>query len=144
LYINIKQIEFTHPEFESCFQIRRTVFVEEQNVPLEEERDAHDEIAKHFLASADGVAVGTARVILKDDGATAKISRVAVSKSARKLGVGAALMRHIENAVSARQFILDAQIQALPFYQKLGYAAFGDEFLEAGIPHRHMRKFGSG
>ena len=140
MQISIKQIQFTDPEFESCFQIRRTVFVEEQNVPLEEERDAYVEIARHFLATADGVPVGTARVTLKDDGVTAKISRVAVSKSARGLGIGAGLMRHIENEVSARQFMLDAQIQALPFYQLLGYAAFGDEFMEAGIPHRHMQK----
>jgi len=140
LQLSIKQIRSTDPEFEHCFEIRRTVFVEEQNVPLEEERDAYDEIARHFLATADGVPVGTARVTLKDDGVTAKISRVAVSKSARGLGIGAGLMRHIENEVSARQFMLDAQIQALPFYQLLGYAAFGDEFMEAGIPHRHMQK----
>lgn len=140
MQLSIKQIRSTDPEFEHCFEIRRTVFVEEQNVPLEEERDAYDEIARHFLATADGVPVGTARVTLKDDGVTAKISRVAVSKSARGLGIGAGLMRHIENEVSARQFMLDAQIQALPFYQLLGYAAFGDEFMEAGIPHRHMQK----
>jgi len=140
LQLSIKQIRSTDPEFEHCFEIRRTVFVEEQNVPLEEERDAYDEIARHFLATADGVPVGTARVTLKDDGVTAKISRVAVSKSARGLGIGAGLLRHIENEVSARQFMLDAQIQALPFYQLLGYAAFGDEFMEAGIPHRHMQK----
>jgi predicted GNAT family N-acyltransferase len=140
MQIRIKQIQFTDPEFESCFQIRRTVFVEEQNVPLEEERDSYDESARHFLAIADGVAAGTARVISKDDGAKAKISRVAVLRPARGLGIGAALMRQIENEVSARKFILDAQIQALPFYQLLGYAAYGDEFIEAGIPHRHMQK----
>ncbi len=140
MQLSIKQIRWTDPEFESCFQIRRTVFVEEQNVPLEEERDSYDESARHFLAIADGVAAGTARVISKDDGATAKISRVAVLRPARGLGIGAALMRQIENEVSARKFILDAQIQALPFYQLLGYAAYGDEFIEAGIPHRHMQK----
>jgi ElaA protein len=144
LQISIKPIHFTDPEFESCFQIRRIVFVEEQNVPLEEERDSHDEIARHFLATADGVAAGTARVILKDDGATAKISRVAVLRSARGLGIGAALMRKIEREVGARLFILDAQTHALPFYQQLGYAAYGDEFIEAGIAHRHMQKLGSG
>ncbi len=142
--ISVKQIHFTDPEFESCFQIRRIVFVEEQNVPLDEERDAYDEIARHFLATGDGVAAGTARVTLKDHGATAKISRVAVLRSARGLGIGAALMKHIENTVTARQFLLDAQTHALPFYRQLGYAAHGDEFIEAGIAHRHMQKLGRG
>ena len=136
----IRQIAFTDPEFQQCFTIRRQVFVEEQNVPLEDEHDEYDAAALHFLAVREAVAVGTARVVFKDAGATAKITRVAVLQSARGFGVGAALMRHIETAVSAAQFVLDAQIHALVFYQRLGYAAFGEAFLEAGIPHRHMRK----
>ncbi len=142
MQISIRQIQFTDPEFESCFQIRLTVFVEEQNVPLEEERDEYDETALHFLATGNGTPLGTARVILKDAGATAKITRVAVLPSARKLGVGAALMQHIENSVSAKKFLLDAQTHALPFYERLGYAAYGDPFMEANIPHRHMQKPG--
>ena len=128
------------PAFEHCFRIRLEVFVAEQNVPLEEERDEWDETALHFLAMLDGIAIGTARVILKEAGAIAKISRVAVSKSARGLGIGAALIRHIENAVDCGQFLLDAQMHALVFYERLGYAAYGEAFIEAGIPHRHMQK----
>jgi len=140
MQISVRQIDFSEPEFEDCFQLRLKVFVEEQNVPLEEERDEYDATALHFLATADGAAIGTARVILKPD-AAAKISRVAVAKSARGHGVGAALMRHIEHTVSAEQFLLDAQTHAISFYQRLGFAAYGDEFIEAGIPHRHMRKW---
>jgi predicted GNAT family N-acyltransferase len=140
MQLNIKQIRFGDGEFGHCFRIRLEVFVEEQNVPVEEERDAYDETALHFLAAMNGTALGTARVILKDGGATAKISRVAVSQSARKLGVGAALMRHIEHSIGATRFVLDAQVHAMPFYQRLGYAAYGDKFMEAGIPHRHMQK----
>ncbi len=137
--LTIRQVAFTDSDFEHCFQLRLDVFVQEQNVPLEEERDAHDETALHFLASDDGIALGTARVLLKDAGA-AKITRVAVAKPARGRGIGIALMRHIEAAVPATEYLLDAQIHALRFYESLGYAAFGGEFMEAGIPHRHMRK----
>jgi predicted GNAT family N-acyltransferase len=135
----IKQVGFTDPAFKDCFRIRLEVFVHEQNVPLEEERDEYDATAWHFLAMLDGAAIGTARVIFKDGGVV-RIGRVAVSQSARRLGIGDALMRHIENAVSARQFILDAQIQAMPFYLRLGYTAYGDAFMEGGIAHRHMQK----
>jgi predicted GNAT family N-acyltransferase len=138
--VTITQLAFTDPDFEICFNIRLEVFVLEQNVPAEEERDEHDETALHFLAWHNGEPAGTARVLLKPDGAGAKITRVAVKKSARGLGIGAALMRHIEANVTEKKFSLDAQTHALPFYQALGYQPFGEEFMEAGIPHFHMMK----
>lgn len=138
--LTITQLDFTDPDFCACFQIRVEVFVQEQNVPLEEERDEFDETALHFLARHEQKPAGTARVLLKPGG-IAKITRVAVKKSARGLGIGAALMRHIEANVAAEEkFILDAQTQALPFYQSLGYEAAGEEFMEAGIPHFRMSK----
>jgi predicted GNAT family N-acyltransferase len=141
--MSIQPVRFTDAAFERCIEIRLEVFVDEQNVPLEEERDEYDAAALHFLATEDDVALATARVILKNAGATAKIGRVAVRKPARGRGIGAALIRHIENEVPAVEYLLDAQSHALAFYERLGYAAFGDEFLDAGIPHFHMRKTGS-
>jgi predicted GNAT family N-acyltransferase len=138
----IRQLAFTDPDFAACFAIRLTVFVDEQKVPLEEERDEHDPTALHFLALLEGEPAGTARVLIKDAGRLAKITRVAVLASARGTGVGAALMRHIHAAVPAASFTLDAQLRALPFYERLGYRAEGPEFMEAGIPHRRMVKPG--
>lgn len=137
--LRIEQVAFGDPGFAICFAIRLEVFVHEQNVPPEEERDAYDPAALHFLAYDGEIPLGTARVLLKDGG-VAKITRVAVKKSARGRGVGAALMRHIEHAVPAAAFHLDGQTQALAFYEALGYQLQGEEFMEAGIPHFHMRK----
>ena len=134
----IRQVAFTSPDFAKCFEIRLAVFVEEQNVPIEEEHDEHDETALHFLATLDDKPIGTARVLLK--ASTAKITRVAVLRTARGHGIGAALMRHIESAVPVHRFTLGAQLHALPFYERLGYVAEGKVFMEAGIPHRHMAK----
>jgi predicted GNAT family N-acyltransferase len=138
--LEIIPVAFGTADFEACFAIRLAVFVQEQNVPLEEERDEYDAAARHFLARENGVPRGTARVILSDDGATAKIGRVAVLAAGRGKGVGAALMRFIEAQTGAKTCLLDAQIQALKFYQSLGYEAYGDAFLDAGIAHRRMRK----
>jgi len=137
--LRIAQVGFGDPDFAACFEIRLEVFVREQNVKLEEERDEHDPTALHFLAFDGDTPLGTARVLLKPGG-IAKITRVAVKKFARGLGVGAALMRHIEKTVPAAEYWLDGQTQALPFYEGLGYRPEGAEFLEAGIPHFHMRK----
>lgn len=141
--MNIQQAGFGDAAFDRCIEIRLEVFVGEQNVPLEEERDEYDATALHFLATEGDAALATARVILKNNGATAKIGRVAVLKPARGRGIGAALIRHIENDVPATEYLLDAQSHALAFYERLGYVAYGDEFMDAGIPHFHMRKTAS-
>jgi ElaA protein len=131
--------ELSGADFAACFAIRVEVFVNEQNVPLAEERDALDEGARHFLARLDGVPVGTLR-LLESAAGEAKITRVAVVKAARGKGVGEALMRHAEAATDAAALTLDAQTHALAFYEKLGFAAYGAPFMEAGIAHRQMRK----
>ncbi|SDI71333.1 GNAT family N-acetyltransferase [Billgrantia gudaonensis] len=118
-------------------EIRRVVFIEEQNVPREEEWDGRDHDCIHFLALLDDQPVGTAR-LLPD----AHIGRVAVLTEARGLGIGVALMRAAIDAARReghRAVELAAQTHALPFYSRLGFQAFGGEFMDAGIPHRNMR-----
>ena len=125
-----------------CLAIRREVFVEEQGVPVAEEMDADDRGCTHFLALAGGEAVGTARLRVTGDGRV-KAERVAVRRPFRRAGVGRALMRALEDAARARghrELVLNAQVPVVAFYERLGYRAEGSEFLEAGIPHRAMRK----
>ena len=129
-------------ELARCLAIRREVFVEEQGVPLDEEMDAHDAGCVHFLAFDAGDAVGTAR-LRETEAGRVKAERVAVRRSARRSGIGRALMRALEDAARARghrEIVLNAQVPVIAFYERLGYRVEGPEFLEAGIPHRAMRK----
>jgi predicted GNAT family N-acyltransferase len=133
----------TTQDIEACFRIREEVFIVEQRVPIDLERDEQDSEALHFIALADGQSVGTARVVLKDNGTSAKIGRVAVYRSNRGFGIGKLLIAAIEAAPDLRRvhtFLMDAQTHALQFYTRLGYEAYGEEFMDAGIPHRHMKK----
>ncbi len=117
-------------------EIRRRVFIDEQRVPQDEEWDGLDPECQHFLAMLDGQPVGTARLL--PDG---HIGRVAVLFEARGAGMGERLMQAaIEAARQANhaQVALSAQVHALAFYERLGFVAHGDEFLDAGIPHREM------
>ncbi|MGW5778905.1 GNAT family N-acetyltransferase [Streptomyces sp. NPDC003863] len=137
---------------DACFAVRREVFVEEQGVPQEIEYDTYDETAVHVLAvRADGLPLGTGRLLHGADavgktGADASVGslgRLAVSEAARGLGVGAALVRAIEDAARERGLSavdLHAQTHALGFYERLGYEAYGPEFPDADMPHRAMRK----
>ncbi|MGJ8603489.1 MAG: GNAT family N-acetyltransferase [Marivita sp.] len=123
-----------------CFAIRYEVFVGEQNVPVELERDALDATAIHLLAKRDARPVGAARIVLM--GETGKIGRVCVLRDQRGTGLGAVLIRHaldvLRDTPGITRAALGAQIDALGFYEKLGFAAYGDVFDDAGIDHRMM------
>lgn len=130
----------TDLEWEAAKAVRFAVFVNEQQVPVEEELDAYDATARHWLALVDGSPVGTARAVEKPEGW--KIGRVAVLAPHRGQGVGLAIMRAVlaeAKAAGAQAAMLDSQTHALGFYERLGFVAEGPEFLDAGIPHRHMR-----
>lgn len=127
----------------ACFAVREEVFIKGQNVPREREQDGLDDEALHFLASYKGQPVGTARVRFKDNGEKAKIERVAVLSSVRGQRIGEKLMRYIEadSDISTKPIIiLEAQSYIVPFYERLGYKASGEEFMDANIPHRFMSK----
>ena len=117
-------------------QIRYTVFVDEQKVPEEEERDDWDAKSRHVLLTVDENPVGTGRLL--PDG---HIGRVAVLKNFRGLGLGKALMEKMIDLARENNFPkveLSAQIQAQPFYESLGFNASGKIYLEAGIEHIFM------
>lgn len=137
--IEFRSCAFGSAEFAACLAIRMEVFVAEQNVPEEEERDEWDDTARHFLAWVEGQPAATARAVAKAPGLV-KIGRVAVRAPYRGTGLGARLMRAVEADYPGATLMLDVQLQALPFYAKLGYVAEGPVFDDAGIPHRRMVK----
>ncbi|MFZ6675922.1 GNAT family N-acetyltransferase [Undibacterium sp. Xuan67W] len=118
--------------------IRYDVFVIEQKIPAELEWDDMDAQCLHAVAydDATGKAIGTGRLL--PDG---HIGRMAVRKSARGLGVGAAILQSLMQQARQRgdQAVqLNAQISAEPFYSANGYSRDGEAFEEAGIPHISM------
>lgn len=122
---------------ECAAEIRRQVFIEEQAVSLNDEWDGRDPECLHFLAWCQNRPLGTARLL--PDG---HLGRVAVIAQARGKGIGLHLMRAAISAArqrNHRKIILDAQLHALPFYERLGFQAFGSEFYDAGILHRSMQ-----
>ncbi len=133
----------TIAEVTECYLIRTEVFVVEQQVDPLLELDLDDRSAWHFLLQVDEQAVGTCRVVFHDN--EAKIGRFAIRKSHRGLGLGRQLLQFAERYVKEHRagitrFYLGAQVTAIPFYQKLGYVAYGPHFDDAGIDHRMMEK----
>lgn len=133
-------------QLEQCLRLRKEVFVAEQNVPEQLEIDELDvlgEECRHVLITDRGEAVATAR-LKPYDADTAKIQRVAVKRERRGQGCGRLVMEQIERLAARLGYantLLDAQLQAVPFYSRLGYEIVSNEpFDDAGIPHLRMKK----
>jgi predicted GNAT family N-acyltransferase len=132
----------TETDRAACLELRRRVFIEEQQVPEEIERDSDDAAALHFLACEGEVPIAVARVVDKGHN-VAKIGRVAVVASRRGERVGAALMDFVLATLTERGFceaLLHSQEPVVGFYEKLGFVVEGERFFEAEIPHFAMRR----
>lgn len=117
--------------------IRFGVFVIEQEVPEDLELDMLDPLCRHWIArDSRGEAIATARLTADNH-----VGRMAVVPDYRGKGVGAALLEAIKQhalETGIEELALNAQLQAIPFYEKLGFTASGPVFDDAGIQHRTM------
>lgn len=125
--------------------IRQEVFVEEQECPPEDEWDQYDCCSRHLVAIAaeDPAATARWRSTIYKGISVAKLERIAVREPFRGRGIGRAIVEAlIEDARSAgfNSFMMHAQAHLCPFYESMGFTTVGDEFIEAGIPHRLMIK----
>ena len=117
--------------------VREQVFIQEQQIAPEDEWDAQDAVALHFVVYIGKQAIATARLLENHS-----IGRVAVLKSQRGLGVGRVLMQHIIHVAKQQQrpwVKLSAQEHAIPFYQSLGFQVEGESYLDCGTAHVDMR-----
>lgn len=134
--IEVKKVE--EPKLlKQVFDIRRKVFVEEQNCPPELEWEFEDE-STHFLALVAGLPAGAARWRRTEKGY--KLERFAVLPEFREKGVGSALVKAVlQDLPSGADYVyLHAQVQAVKLYEKAGFVKEGEEFEEAGIQHYKM------
>lgn len=128
----------------AVFALRHAVFVVEQDVPTELERDAGDARADHGLALVDGEPLATGRLLAPEaEGQPATIGRMAVRADARGRGLGTGVLALLERTARDRGWAaveLHAQLHARGFYDRLGYVPYGEVYDEAGIEHLSMRK----
>ena len=146
-------VRFAGPDdMPAVFSLRHDVFVVGQGVPADLERDDLDALAEHAIAVDGSAVVGTGRLVdgaIDEDGRrdpatcgrVATIGRMAVAASARGGGVGRSLLDLLVARAAERGFPvveLHAQVHAEAFYERAGFAPFGDVYVEAGIEHQGM------
>ncbi|MGX8790364.1 GNAT family N-acetyltransferase [Oceanobacillus sp. M60] len=131
-------------DLQKVFEIRKEIFVKEQEVPGDEEFDAFDSLdadCNHILVYYDNKPVGTGRVRAVEE--VGKLERICILKPYRKYGLGKVIVQSLEEIVLQKGLTrakLHGQTHAEGFYHKLGYETVSDEFLEDGIPHYLMVK----
>ncbi len=138
--INVDILKSTD-DLKLCFDIRFKVFIEEQGFDSEIELDEYDQVSYHVLITKDNIAIATARFFLVDS--KYKIGRVCVLKEYRGLNLGKMLLDSIEEEViklNGKEMYLNAQYQTKSFYEKCGFVAIGDIFLEENCKHIKMIK----
>ena len=134
--IDIQVVDW-HEKQDALKAIRKSVFIDEQHVPKDLEWDGQDDDCTHFLASVNATPVATARLTSKG-----QIGRMAVLREYRGIGIGSSLLASVIDQARLsgfKQVFLHAQVNVIGFYEKYGFSAEGDIFIDAGIEHRTMR-----
>lgn len=143
--MNPPRFVLSESEMRMCFDLRRRVFIEEQNISPDIEYDEYDIFIprRHIIMTDDdGNPAGCARLIDLGDG-SAKLGRFLVLRSLRGSGAGAFMMSGCIDLIRSAGFHyveMNAQKRVLGFYQKCGFSAIpGSDNDEAGIPHIRIR-----
>lgn len=145
MQVSVKTFEeLSTEELYQILRLRSEVFVVEQDC-VYQDVDNKDQKALHVMGVKDGELVAYTRIFKPGDYFNnVSIGRVVVSQDQRKYGLGKQIMQASLAAIDQRfpkqPIEISAQSYLLKFYTDLGFTAFGEEYLEDGIPHRRMLK----
>ncbi|WP_305370966.1 GNAT family N-acetyltransferase [Photobacterium leiognathi] len=136
--VEIKIVAFDDAHRGLIRTVRELVFIQEQQIDPEIEFDGLDSEAVHVLVMDGEQPLGTGRIL-----ADGHIGRIAIMKAARGQGLGAKVVQALVEYAQQQGYPrvdLGAQTHAVDFYRKLGFMSYGDEFMEANIPHQAMEQ----
>jgi predicted GNAT family N-acyltransferase len=128
----------TKKEFDQVIAIRKEVFVEGQNVPVELEIDGLDDESEHVIAYLDEEPVGCARIRFNT---YAKLERIAIVEKYRGRKFGGQLTDFLIEYCKQKdvdEIRLHSQTYVADFYKKHGFRIRGNPFFEADIEHVEM------
>lgn len=138
----LKAISFSFSDkrnIDLAFEIRRKVFVVEQEVEEREEYDEFEPTSIHYLVFVNEIPAGTARWRITENGI--KLERFAVLKEYRNAQAGRTVLLKVLEDVKPleKKIYLNAQVTAMKFYEREGFVSEGEMFLECNIKHFRMR-----
>jgi len=138
----IKIIDHGSKEYDQMIELRKSVLRKPLGLTYSTEdleRDKNDLLIGAF--EEDDILACC--ILTQKEPGTFQLRQMAVDQKMQRNGVGAAIMYFAENLAKdsgGKEVMMHARKTAMGFYEKLGYAAVGDEFSEVGIPHVEMKK----
>lgn len=129
----------TEEELEEAYRIRHEIFVKEQRLFADSDRDEYDTHAIHIIALFHGEVIGTVRVYEKEKDVWFG-SRLAVLETYRGR-VGKVLIEKAVETVrekQAKQFKAYVQIANVPFFKRYRWRVVGEVTEYQGVPHQLM------
>lgn len=134
--MQIKKFNYSDTDLmDQAFNIREQVFIREQGVPEDLEKDSFDREAVHYILFDQGKPIATGRRRTTDKGI--KLERFAVLSDYRNKGIGSEVLKFVLKDLKSTHstIYLNSQLKAVPFYERHGFIKSGDPFMEAGIKH---------
>lgn len=131
----------TIDEFAGHFRVRYDVFVQEQGLFEETDRDRWDDTALHVVAVVEGEVVGAVRLYQLDEAGLWQGDRLSVLDHARAYGAGGPLVRFaVATAGELGGHLMIARIQhrIVPLFRRLGWERVGGLIDYCGVPHQRM------
>ncbi len=138
-----KEIVFGTAEYRLECDLRHAVLREPLGLSFTAEELANEENQLHFGLFEPEDDLIACVVAVRLSPTDARIRQMAVSPGHQRRGVGTRLMKELEEHLRSRGFrnlVLHARASAVEFYEKLGYAVVGDEFIDVTIAHVRMVK----
>ncbi len=139
--VTIAGIMLASPEYEAALALREALLRRPLGLGFSQEDREDDRRARHFGAFLAGRLVGC--VLGVPDADAVRIRQMVVTEEMRGRGIGAGLMAALEASFAAEgitRFRLNARLDAVEFYRRLGFTPLGEPFAELGIPHQRMEK----
>lgn len=140
--MGLKQIDHGSREYEEVVQLRFTVLREPLGLCFTKE-DLEKEKDHIHIAAYEEDDLLACCMMIKLDKDTVQLRQMAVKKNLQRKGIGASLISFAESIAKDKGFkriIMHARKTAIGFYEKFGYKAEGNEFVEVNIPHYVMEK----
>jgi predicted GNAT family N-acyltransferase len=141
--ITHREITTADPEYESEKALRNRVLRVPLGLVLSDSDIAGEDSQTHLAALDEaGTVIACVLLVISGDG-TAHIRQMAVDEHSRGRGIGAGLIAYAERiarGLGLRRMTMHARVVARGFYERLGYQAVSDEFIEVTIPHIEMEK----
>jgi len=135
-------IEHDSGEYEEAVALRDEVLRKPLGLSYDPTELAGEKDSFHF-ALREGTELVACLVLKPLNEHCIKMRQLAVRESYQGKGVGRELVNYAESFAKGRgneEIVLHARETVRGFYEKLGYEAEGDSFIEVGLPHLAMRK----